>query len=172
MAPTSSRRTCGSGRTARRRRDEAGLALADPDRFGAYLHEVEATLAVAPVPDAVMGANGRLTLAGAAALGWRAGPLLRNAPGCGGCCQCSIGCPRNAKFGVHLNALPDACAAGARIVSEARVVRVLHEDGRATGVLARGRGGRTFELRAPRVLVAAGATETPPLLCRSGLGDH
>src|SRR5439155_25125216 len=78
-------------------RDEAGLHLADPDRFGAYLDEVEATLAVAPVPDAVMGANGRLTLAGAAALGWRAGPLLRNAPGCGGCCQCSIGCPRNAK---------------------------------------------------------------------------
>src|SRR5207244_11721259 len=156
----------------RRWRDDAGLALADPDRFHPYLDEVEGTLAVAPVPDAVMGANGRLLLAGAHALGWAGGPLLRNAPGCGGCCQCSIGCPRNAKFGVHLNALPQACAAGARIVSEARVARVLHEHGRATGVLARGRGGRTFEIRARRVLVAAGATETPPLLRRSDLGRH
>ncbi|MHB8671623.1 MAG: GMC family oxidoreductase N-terminal domain-containing protein, partial [Acidimicrobiales bacterium] len=105
-------------------RDRAGFALADPERFGPYLDEVEATLRVAPVPAEVMGRNGELLLAGAAALGWRAGPLRRNAPGCGGCCQCAIGCPRNAKLGVHLNALPEACAAGARILSEARVERV------------------------------------------------
>jgi choline dehydrogenase-like flavoprotein len=156
----------------RRWRDDAGLALADPDHFGPYLDEVEATLAVGPVPLDVMGANGHLALAGAEALGWRARPLLRNAPGCGGCCQCSIGCPRNAKFGVHLNALPQACAAGARILSEARVQRVLHEDGRATGVLARRQDGSTVEILASRVLIAAGATETPPLLRRSGLARH
>jgi choline dehydrogenase-like flavoprotein len=98
--------------------------------------------------------------------------LARNAPGCGGCCQCAIGCPRNAKFGVHLNALPQACAAGARIVSEARVQRVLHGAGRATGVCGRRPDGSTFEILAPRVIVAAGATETPPLLRRSGLGRH
>ena len=156
----------------RRWRDDAGLGLADPDRFAPYLDEVEATLQVAPVPAAVMGRNGELALAGAAALGWRSGPLLRNAPGCGGCCQCAIGCPRNAKFGVHLNALPQACAAGARIVSEARVQTVLHADGRATGVRVRRRDGTVLDLLAPRVIVAAGTTETPPLLRRSGLGRH
>ena len=153
-------------------RDDAGLDLADPDRFAPYLGEVETTLQVGPVPLDVMGRNGRLALAGAAALGWASGPLVRNAPGCDGCSQCAIGCPRNAKFGVHLNALPEACAAGARIVSEARVLRVLHAEGRVTGVLARRRDGSTLIVEAPRVVVAAGATETPPLLRRSGLGGH
>src|SRR5439155_15003560 len=153
-------------------RDHHGLALADSATFGPYLDEVEATLEVGPVPADVMGRNGEVLLAGAAALGWTAGPLLRNAPGCGGCCQCAIGCPRNAKFGVHLNALPQASAAGARVLSDARVLRVLHERGRATGVLARRPDGSRLVLRAGRVIVCAGATETPPLLRRSGLGRH
>jgi choline dehydrogenase-like flavoprotein len=160
------------GAVLRRWRDDAGLALADPDRLTPFVDDVWATLQVAPVPLDIMGANGRTMLAGADALGWAAGPLHRNAPGCGGCCQCAIGCPRNAKFGVHLNALPDACAAGTRIVSDLRVSRILHERGRATGVLARRPDGTGVELRAERVVVAAGATETPPLLRRSGLGRH
>ncbi|MFA5786747.1 MAG: GMC family oxidoreductase [Actinomycetota bacterium] len=153
-------------------RDGAGLKLADPDALRSHLEEVEATLEVAPVPLEVMGNNGLIVMRGAEALGWRTAPLRRNAPGCDGCSQCSIGCPLNAKFGVHLNALPQACAAGARIVSEARVVRVLHEGGRARGVLARRPDESEFVVRAPRVVVAAGATETPPLLRRSGLGRH
>lgn len=154
-------------------RDEAGLAVADPSSFAAHLDDVWETLQVAPVPHAVMGRNGALALAGAEALGWSAGPLTRNAPGCGGCCQCSIGCPRNAKLGVHLNALPQACAAGARIVSDARVRRVLVEGGRAVGVEATRPDGSVFVVRATHgVVVAAGATETPPLLRRSGLGRH
>lgn len=153
-------------------RDEHGVAAADPPAFDPLLDEVEALLQVAPVPAEVMGANGRLALGGAAALGWSAHPIRRNAPGCAGSCQCAVGCPRNAKFGVHLNALPQACAAGARIVSEARVERVLHAGGRAAGVRARRADGSAFEILAPRVVVAAGATETPPLLRRSGLGGH
>ena len=153
-------------------RDEAGLGLADPDTFAPYLDEVWRTLQVATVPLDVMGRNGMLALAGAEALGWRSAPLERNAPGCGGCCQCAIGCPRNAKFGVHLNALPEACAAGAKIVSEARVERVLTEGGRATGIEARRNDGSSVTIRAEHVIVAAGASETPPLLRRSGLGSH
>ena len=157
----------------RRWRDDAGLAVADPERFSAELDEVWRMLEVAPVPGAVMGRNGALLLAGAGVLGWRAAPLERNAPGCGGCCQCAIGCPRNAKFGVHLNALPDACAAGARIVSGARVERVVVDEGRAVGVLARRQDGTLVSLRADvGVVVGAGATETPLLLRRSGLGGH
>ncbi len=153
-------------------RDEHGVDLADPARFGPVLDEIEAMLAVAPVPDAVMGGNGRTALRGAAALGWSAHPLVRNAPGCAGMCQCAVGCPTNAKFGVHLNALPDACRAGARIVSEARVEAVMHGGGRATGVRLRRPDGSVAEILAASVVVAAGATETPPLLRRSGLGRH
>jgi choline dehydrogenase-like flavoprotein len=148
------------------------------ERFGfgegleEHVEEVWRTLQVAPARDAVLGNNARLALAGAEALGWEARPLDRNAPGCGGCCQCAIGCPRNAKYGVHLSVLPDACAAGARIVSEARVERIEHDRGHATGLVARRRDGVTLRIEAPIVVVAAGATETPPLLRRSHLGRH
>jgi choline dehydrogenase-like flavoprotein len=153
-------------------RDEFGLALADPDRLVSQLDDVAETLQVAPVPLDIMGRNGRLLLEGAAALGWQAAPIPRNAPGCEGCCQCALGCPRNAKFGVHLNALPQACAAGARIISNARVERVLHTGGRAYGVRARRPDGTAVDVLADTVVIAAGATETPGLLRRSGLGRH
>jgi choline dehydrogenase-like flavoprotein len=154
-------------------RDEFGLALADPARLVGYLDDVERTLQVAPVPLKIMGRNGRRLLDGARALGWRAAPIPRNAPGCDACCQCAIGCPRNAKFGVHLNALPQACAAGARIIADARVERILlHDNERARGVRARRPDGTTLDVLADTVVVAAGATETPGLLRRSGLGTH
>ncbi|EFG76536.1 GMC oxidoreductase [Mycobacterium parascrofulaceum ATCC BAA-614] len=156
----------------RRWRDEFGLALADSDRLAERLDDVERTLRVAPVPLEIMGRNGRLLLDAAAALGWDAAPIPRNAPGCAGCCQCAIGCPRNAKFGVHLNALPEACAAGARIISQARVERLLHRRGRARGVRARRPDGTALDVLADTVVVAAGATETPGLLRRSGVGSH
>ena len=153
-------------------RDEFGLGIADPARLTEHLDDVERTLRVAPVALDIMGRNGRLLLDAAAELGWRAAPIPRNAPGCGGCCQCAIGCPRNAKFGVHLNALPQACAAGAHIVADARVERVLHRHGRARGVRARRPDGTALDVLADTIVIAAGATETPMLLRRSGLGAH
>jgi choline dehydrogenase-like flavoprotein len=156
----------------RRWRDDYGLAMADPDALAPHLDEVESTLKVGAVPPSVMGRNGELLLAGAARQGWSSHPIARNAPDCVGSCQCAIGCPRNAKFGVHLNALPQACSAGARIISHARVTEVLHRAGRATGVAARRPDGSEFVVSARTVVVAAGAAETPALLWRSSLGDH
>ena len=157
-------------RVLRRWRDRHGVELADPARFGPLLDEVESTLGVAEQPLDVLGGNGLVALAGARALGWRAGPLRRNAPGCAGSCQCVVGCPRNAKNGVHLTALPQACAAGARILTGARVHRILLDRGRGAGVVIRRRRGPDLEILAPLVVIAAGATETPRLLWRSGLG--
>jgi choline dehydrogenase-like flavoprotein len=153
-------------------RDKAGLGWAAPEAFAVRLDEADATFQVAPAPLDVLGRNGHLALLGAEKLGWEAAPLRRNAPGCGGCCQCAIGCPRNAKYGVHLNALPQACESGARIVSDAHVSRILVERGRAVGVLARRPDGTRFTVRAPRVVVACGTTESPHLLWRSGVGTH
>ena len=149
----------------------AGLEIAG-DRFEDRLWEVEAMLGVAPVPAQVMGRNGELALAGAAKLGWEHGPLRRNAPGCRGACQCAIGCPNNAKAGVHMNALPGACELGAAIATRLRVSKVMTEGGRATGVKAVRPNGSSVEILSRRVVVAAGALETPTLLRRSDLGSH
>ena len=149
-----------------------GLAHAQPELLGPRVADVEATIGVAPAPMEVLGRNGELSLQGAAALGWEAAPLRRNAPGCRGACQCAIGCPNNAKNGVHLNALPQACAAGARIVSGLHVREVLVEGSRAVGVAGRRVDGGEVRISAPLVVVAAGAIPTPPLLRRSSLGRH
>ncbi len=151
---------------------EHGMALADLELLGPRIADVEATIGVAPAPMEVLGRNGELALEGAAALGWKSAPLRRNAPGCRGACQCAIGCPNNAKGGVHLNALPQACEAGARIVTGLQVRQVLSESGRATGIVGRSADGRELRISAPLVVVAAGAIPTPPLLRRSGLGGH
>ena len=152
--------------------EDHGLALANPELLGARVADAEATIGVAPAAMDVLGRNGELALEGAAALDWRSAPLRRNATGCRGACQCAIGCPNNAKGGVHLNALPQACEAGARIVTGLRVGQILSENGRASGVLAHRSDGSDVTLSAQLVIVAAGAIPTPPLLRRSGLGRH
>jgi choline dehydrogenase-like flavoprotein len=152
--------------------EDHGLALADLELLGPRVADVEATIGVAPAPMEVLGRNGELALEGAAALDWKSTPLRRNAPGCRGACQCAIGCPNNAKGGVHLNALPQACEAGARIVTGLHVRKILTEHGRASGVLAERPDGAEATISAPIVVVATGAIPTPPLLRRSGLGRH
>ncbi|MFI5979124.1 GMC family oxidoreductase N-terminal domain-containing protein [Streptomyces sp. NPDC051452] len=159
----------------RRWSERYGFALADG--LAARLDEVERTLRVATQPLDVLGANGLLALAGAERLGWRAGPLRRNAPGCKGSCQCVVGCPTGAKQSVQLSVLPEACARGTRIVTGARVTRILvdHErpgTPRAAGVRARRADGSELEILGPLVVTAAGALQTPQLLRRSGLGRH
>ncbi|MBL1082444.1 GMC family oxidoreductase [Streptomyces actinomycinicus] len=152
-----------------------GFAAAEG--FATHLDEVERALRVARQPLDVLGDNGLLALAGARELGWAAAPLRRNAPGCRGSCQCVVGCPTGAKQSVQLSVLPDACAAGARIVTGARVRRILTDRDRpggprAAGVVAARPDGSELEILSPLVVVAAGALHTPPLLRRSGLGGH
>src|SRR6266540_477863 len=79
-----------------------------------------------------------------------------------------------AKQGTLKTWLQDAHDHGARIVVRCHAERVLVENGRAAGVVARrveaaGRGG-TLTVRAPLVVVACGALETPALLLRSSIG--
>ncbi|NNN22324.1 MAG: FAD-binding protein [Acidimicrobiales bacterium] len=158
---------------------QVGLEFADRTVFSKYLDEVEDILRVAPAPLDVMGNNGLLAIKGATSLGYQVAPLRRNAPGCMGSCQCAIGCPQNAKNGVHLNALPLACSCGAKIVSNAKVLNILHNTAlvkgaevRAYGIRAKRKDGSCFEILADQIVVACGATETPGLLRRSGLAKH
>ena len=69
--------------------------------------------------------------------------------------------------------LPDAAAAGARILVDTTARRVLSRNGRAIGVEAvrrAGDGPQTVTVNAHTVVVAGGALETPAVLLRSGIG--
>ncbi len=122
---------------------------------------------------------------GAEALGWSSMPLPRDSPGCDDCGSCVFGCPRGTKSsGIRVH-LARAAAAGARILPETHIRRVLIERGRAVGVEAvvgreawrRARLEGTDDVARPRrlvvrarqVVVAAGALRTPIVLARSDL---
>jgi long-chain-alcohol oxidase len=104
-------------------------------------------------------------------LGWHVGEMPRNAVGCTEteCGYCTMGCRIGAKQSTLATYLPDASAAGARIVPGCWVERVVTDGGKVTGLVAR-TGGHTVTVEAPTVILAAGALNTPAILLRSGLG--
>ncbi len=80
-----------------------------------------------------------------------------------------------AKQGTLNTFLQDAVDAGAQVLVRTRVQRVLVADGRAVGVTGTfadpATGATTLvTIRAPHVVLACGALETPALLLRSGIG--
>jgi choline dehydrogenase-like flavoprotein len=127
-------------------------------------------------------------LRGAAALGWEAAPIRRNAAGCSDCGSCPFGCPRGAKQSGIRAHLATASAAGARIVDRVRVTQLILEAGRVTGVegnllvtdpatglpVLAAPGDptaarvRRLVARAPQVVLAAGALRTPAIVQASG----
>jgi choline dehydrogenase-like flavoprotein len=110
---------------------------------------------------------------GLAKLGWDSQVMPRNAVGCDEeiCGQCHYGCPIGAKQSTLKTWLQDAYDAGARIVVNAPVERVLIEKGEAKGVEATTADGHKLTVRARAVALAAGAINTPAVLVRSGLDN-
>src|SRR5205085_318744 len=80
------------------------------------------------------------------------------------------------KLGTLKTWLQDAADAGARFVVDCSAERILVENGRAVGVEGtyRAEDGSTARVivRAPVVVAAAGALDTPALLLRSGIGGR
>jgi choline dehydrogenase-like flavoprotein len=157
---------------------EFGLDV-DEESLRPCFERVEEALSVSEVTPELAGGNAAVARRGAERLGWSNGYLSRNARGCVGSGVCAFGCPTSAKQHTGITYIPRAEQAGARIVTGARVERVVVDDspGRsstqqrvAKGVRARMASGVTAEVRAPTVIVAAGTINTPLLLSRSGLG--
>jgi choline dehydrogenase-like flavoprotein len=151
----------------------------DRDEMAPFFEEVEDILNVGPVGVDIMGPNGEVMEKGRRELGYSGGPIRRNARGCHGSGVCAFGCPLDAKLGMHVSYLPLAVHAGARIVSGCRVDGLVVEAGHAVGVRgsivdpdsgAVQRDAR-FEVRAKRVVLAAGAIYTPSLLLRQGAAN-
>jgi choline dehydrogenase-like flavoprotein len=151
----------------------------DPDELAPHFEEVESILNVSPVGADIMGTNGDVMDRGRRELGFSGGPIRRNARGCHGSGVCAFGCPLDAKLGMHVSYLPLAARAGARILTGCRVDAVVVEGGHAAGV----RGSivdpesgvvqhdARFEIRAKKVVLAAGAIYTPALLMRQRLAN-
>lgn len=124
-------------------------------------------------------ANNQALRRGCRALGWSWLHVPRNARGCDPvqCGACVFGCRPGGKQGTAVTFLADAQSVGdVSIVPNCRVNRVSIDRGRVTGVRAIARDANStmgteflVTVRAPLVVAAAGALETPALLLRSGL---
>ncbi|MFL5887336.1 MAG: GMC family oxidoreductase N-terminal domain-containing protein, partial [Thermoleophilaceae bacterium] len=116
---------------------------------------------------------------GCEALGWHFKTIVRNAdrdrytPEHAG--YLGFGDQSGAKMSGDRTFLRNAFERGAEFVVRCRAQRILTENGRAAGVEAvytgdDGMEQRRVTVRAPRVVVACGALESPALLKRSGIG--
>lgn len=157
--------------------DVMGLSELTPERMDACFSSVERSIHVEDVPLSMRSRSTTLFGEGLRrAHGVELKSLRRNTKGCRGCGRCNFGCPHGAKLGVDVTYLPRALGAGARVLSDALVDRVLVKGDRAVGVAGRLKNGAHgkprshFVVRARRVVVAAGAYCSPLLLMRSGLG--
>ena len=158
-------------RVLRRWESEFGVEGAAADELAPHYADIEEFLDVRPVPWSLLGPNGKAAHDGATALGYSGGPLLRNIKDCHGCGQCAFGCPTNAKQAMHISFLPRATRAGARIFARARVRKIIHDNGRCSGVDAVTPSGGRVRIDADHVVVCAGAIHTPVLLETSDVPD-
>ncbi len=157
---------------------EHGLEGVDGHDFDRHLDAVCARIGVTDQCSEFNGPNQRIE-DGAARLDWSFKRLLRNAdpttydPASAG--YMGFGDQSGSKLGTMKTWLQDAFDAGADVIVRCRADRVLVEGGRAAGVLATYRDPATgasaaLTVRAPQVVVAGGALESPALLLRSGIG--
>ena len=154
-----------------------GPAAMDP-----YFDQAERILHVETNHADTFGNNDRLFVAGARKLGWEVEHNRRNMHRCVGLNNCAYGCIPGAKQSMLVTEIPRALSAGARLITHARVRRILFKNGRAVGVSGYfvdeygSKFGR-FEVHARLVVLACGARHTPGLLKRSfvrvkGIGRH
>src|SRR5262249_12738028 len=154
--------------------DELGLAGLGPRSMEPYFEAAERILHVEPNHEDTFGRNTHLFVEGAQRLGWPVARAPRNMRRCVGLNNCALGCPTGAKQAMHVTEVPRALAAGAALLTDARVERVLWKSTRAVGIRGRllgadGRRRGRFEVRAPLVVLAAGARHPPAILPRSRL---
>jgi len=88
---------------------------------------------------------------------------------CKSCGHCSMGCVNGAKW-TALKSLEDARQFGAEVRLQTTVQKVIRDNGRAVGVLARGPHGQV-EIQAETVVLAAGGIGTPVILQQSGVSE-
>ena len=153
------------------------------DDLEPHLAAIRTLLRIAPVPEAQISGSNLALRRGAQALGLpHHGPSVRNAHQCIGCGFCDLGCRYNRKLTPLNVVLPLAARHGAQVLANCRVDELLLEklpddgrDGRThrvTGIVAwltdsRGTDRERVEIRARRVVLAAGPFASPRILMRS-----
>jgi choline dehydrogenase-like flavoprotein len=133
-----------------------------------------------PLPPLSIGKIGRKAAEGMNKLGWHWWPAAHAIPSqatatqapCARRGTCMFGCPEGAKGSTDLTIWPAALAAGAKLVTGARVREITtNGNGLATGALWIDLDGNEQRTEADVVVLAANGVGTPRLLLLSGLAN-
>jgi choline dehydrogenase-like flavoprotein len=160
----------------------SGCSFFTSNAFTESLDEVWRRIGVSTDESEINETNNAICL-GAKSLDYRWSVIPRNSLGCdcAQCGNCMFGCRVGGKQSTANTYLLDAIRSGARIVAPFSARRLLQSAGKVSGVegSARDSNGtlREVQINAKRVVLAAGALESPALLMRSGvesphLGQH
>jgi choline dehydrogenase-like flavoprotein len=126
-----------------------------------HIEAVERESSVSPFPGSPGIASERLA-AGAASLGWKSVPVQRF-------WKYDGTEPLGRRQSMTETYLPRALAAGARLESGLKVKRLVVTGRTVTGAVAVDRDGQRVDVRCERVVLCAGAVQTPLVLRRSGI---
>lgn len=139
--------------------------------------QVEKVIGPEPTRAAVAGGNSYVAMRGFANMpGVTHTFMPRNTPGCVGCGTCQTGCPSSGKASSDVTWLPRALRHGARLFTNVLIDKIITHDGRATGIQGRLVDDEKqvlgeVKISAQRVVLAAGAVNTPMLLLRNGIAN-
>lgn len=122
--------------------------------------------------------NNQTIADGAEKLGWSHSSIARNVKGCANLGYCGLGCPINAKQSMLVTTIPAALKAGAQLIYKARVERIAYQQDKVTGCelvamddFGQPITGKKIEIKAPLVILSAGAIGSPAVLLRSKVPD-
>lgn len=155
---------------------EFGLGSLTSEALAPSFERVERNLRVKRIREDEINAMNRVIRAGTEKLGYSGLVAKHNRENCVQSGFCILGCFFGAKQSMLVTYVPRAEEAGARILASARAERIETQGGRVRRVRGHavdeaGRTGRSFEIGAKVVVLAAGAVSSPDLLLRSGIAN-
>jgi choline dehydrogenase-like flavoprotein len=146
-----------------------GAAVHDADMHAAY-EEVEQALCAGPPPAETVSRTSHAFMRGARALGLDARWMTKSIGACRGCGNCNIGCTFGTKRDASTTYIRWAEEAGARVLADTEVERLVHRRGHVEVLECRtGRRRQSLRVVARQVVLAAGAIGSSALLLRSGV---
>jgi len=153
-----------------------GLTDFDYESIYPFFRRVEKQIGARRIEPKQVNANSGKLLVGSDRLGYRGFLPMHNRTDCLECGYCVLGCTYDRKGDMLTTSIPAASRAGAIIVPDCEVLQIASRGGRAAGVggvFRRSRTGRRYALkvRAPVVILAAGAINSPRLWHQSRLPD-
>ena len=154
-----------------------GLGDFNPSAIAPHVARAREDLSASRIEPYQINKANALLRKGTEALGLRGEVMEHNRVDCAQLGTCSLGCPVDAKRNPRFVAIPGALAAGARVFTRARAVRIdnagqemKHVHVRTLDPKGYGETG-SLEVHARYVIVAANAICSTQLLLRSGIGN-